>query len=236
MHINRLILEFERKFVEPLTADMTRTLEVTCHKSGDVNHGSNFIGNAVVLIGIEAASQFTNPHTQEEEDSFRETAKVTYDSLGGEHNTKYDGSKLAKQFMKRYFDDWFNERKEFGVPLHELIWAFRNSHAHAFYPYYRRRFNSKEISGAVDWLYKDGVQRTGIAIAEVDANFDAYKSQLYKVEGEVFRMCPQVLFVFFKRALNRFIDQVRAHNETQAQFFENYSRLSECYGFDPKQA
>lgn len=241
MHINPLILEFERKFVKPLTADITRTLEVTCHKSGDGNHGSNFIGNAAVLIGIEAASQFTNPHTQDEVDSFREAAKEMYDSLADEHkpylsarHTKCDGSNLTKQFMKRYFDDWFNERKEFGVPLHELIWAFRNSHAHAFYPYYRRRFNGKEISGAVDWLYKDGVQRTGIAIAEVDTNFDAYKSKLYKVEGEIFRMCPQVLFVFFKRALNRFIDQVRAHNETQTQFIGNYSRLSECYGFEPK--
>lgn len=243
MYLDPLIREFEQKFVEPLTADITRTLEVTCHKSGEDNHGSNFIGNAVVLIGIEAAAQFTSPGTQNEENAFRAASKEQYSSLTSEQKTylssrhsKHDGSQLAKQFMKNYFGEWFNERGEFGAPLHELIWAFRNPHAHAFYPYYRRRFNGKEISGAVDWLYKDVDQRTGVTIAEVDAKFDELKANLYKVEGARFRICPQILFVFFKRALARFVEQVRAHHETQAQFIENYSRLSGIYDFEPTQA
>ena len=75
MDINAVLDEFQQKFVAPLTADITRTLEVTCNKSGERNHGSNFIGNTVVLMGIEATSQFINPHSQEELNRFREEAE-----------------------------------------------------------------------------------------------------------------------------------------------------------------
>jgi hypothetical protein len=193
-------------------------------------------------MGIEAAAQFTCPYTQNEQNSFQAAATELYSSLSSEQKTylsprhsKCDGSQLASKFMKDYFGEWFNERKEFGVPLHELIWAFRNLHAHAFYPYYRRRFNDKDISGAVDWLYKDSDQRTGITIAEIDAGFHELKAKLYKVDGEHFHVCPQVLFVFFRRGLDRFKEQVRTHDETQAQFIENYNRLAGIYGFDPTQ-
>jgi hypothetical protein len=241
--INAVLDEFQQKFVAPLTADITRTLEVTCNKSGERNHGSNFIGNTVVLMGIEATSQFINPHSQEELNRFREEAEKQYECLESEpkqylipRHSKTDGSQLAKQFMKQYFDAWFSERKEFGVPLGELVWAFRNPHAHSFYPHYQKRFNDKLISGAVDWLYKNRNQRIGIAISEIEGDFDSFKCRLYRIEGNCFRVCPQILFVFFKRALTEFINRVRSDNETQTQFLESYNRLSGVYGFEVKQA
>ncbi len=239
MNISAVLNDFQGKFIVPLTADLARTLEVTCHKPGKENHGSNFIGNTVVLIGIEATSQFTNPYSQEELNRFREEAKRQYEHFGSEakqylipRHSKTDGSQLAIQFMNKYFDTWFSEKKEFGVPLSELVWAFRNPHAHSFYPHYQKRFNDKMISGAVDWLYKDPDQRIGITISEIEGNFDAYKSKLYRIEGCYFRVCPQILFVFFKRALTEFINRVHSDSETQTQFLENYNRLSSVYGFE----
>jgi hypothetical protein len=57
--------EFTQKVVSPLMADLTRTLEVTYGKTGDQNHGSNFIGNGVVLIGIETIGQCRVPSDSE---------------------------------------------------------------------------------------------------------------------------------------------------------------------------
>lgn len=243
MDINAVLNDFQRKFVDPLTADITRTLEVTCHKPGEENHGSNFIGNTVVLIGIEATSQFTNPHSQEELNSFREEAKKQYKRLDSEpkeylspRHSITDGSQLAKQFMKNYFDAFFSEQTTLGEPLSELVWAFRNSHAHSFYPYYQKKFKDKLISGAVDWLYKKPDQRIGISISEIEGDFESHRSNLCRIEGHYFHVCPQILFVFFKRALTEFMNRVRSENEAQRQFLENYNRLSSDYGFDVKQA
>ncbi len=241
--INAVLDEFQQKFVDPLTADITRTLEVTCDKSGEKNHGSNFIGNTVVLMGIEATSQFINPHSQEELNRYREEAEKQYELLDSESKqylsprfSKTDGSKLAKQFMEKYFGAWFTEQKIFDVPLGELIWAFRNPHAHSFYPHYQKKFNDNLISGAVDWLYKNPDQRIGITISEIEGEFDSLKSKLYGIEGNCFRVRPQILFVFFKLALTEFMNRVQSDNETQAQFFENYNRLSGVYDFEVKQA
>jgi hypothetical protein len=241
--INAALDEFQQKLVAPLTADIIRTLEVTCNKSGESNHGSNFIGNTIVLMGIEAISQFINPHSQEELNRFRDEAKKSFECLSSEskqylsqRHSKTNGSLLAKQFMEKYFGTWFSERKEFGVPLCELVWAFRNPHAHCFYPYYQKKFNDKLISGAVDWLYKNEDQHSGIAISEIEVDFDSHKPRLYRIEGNCFRVCPQILFVFFKRALAEFIDGVRADNQTQTRFLENYNRLSGVYGFEVKRA
>lgn len=238
-----MLNDFKQKFVAPLTADITRTLEVTCHMSGEENHGSNFIGNTVVLMGIEATSQFINPHSKEELRRFRKAAEQQYWNLGSEPKkylsprySKTDGSQLAKQFMKEYFGAWFSERKEFGVPLDELIWAFRNPHAHSFYPHYQKRINDKLISGSVGWLYKDPIQRVGITIAEIEGNFESCKSNLYAIEGCCFRICPQILFVFFKWAVTEYVNRVRNNNELQRQFLENYKRLSGPYGFVVEQA
>jgi hypothetical protein len=164
--------DFQQKFIDPLMADITRTLEVTCHSDGKGNHGSNFIGNTVVLMGIEATSQFIDPHSEEELSQFQDAAKQEYGKLCSDQKkylsrrySKTDGSQLAKQFMGKYFGAWFSKRKEFGVPLNELIWAFRNPHTHAFYPHYQQRMsNGKEVSGAVDWAYKDENQKVGITI------------------------------------------------------------------------
>lgn len=241
MDIEALILNFQEKLVLPLAADITRTLEVTCHKSGEQNHGSNFVGNAVVLMGIEAVAQFICPHNFLDDSSFRETAKRQFSNLSVEQKSylsqkrsKCEGSQLAKQFMKEYFGAWFNERKAFGVPLNEVVWAFRNPHAHAFYPYFRKMFNQVEVSGAVDWLYKDANQ-SGITIAEIEENFETLKDKLYRVDGQCFRMCPQILFVFFKQALVNFVERIRTDQECRASFYNSYHRLCGIYGFEPTQ-
>ena len=112
------------------------------------------------------------------------------------------------------------------------IWAFRNPHAHAFYPYYQQTMSSgKKVSGAVYWAYKDERCEVGVRIAEIDNNFDSCMSDLYKVEGDCFRICPQILFVFFKRAVIEFVNRVRNDSELQTRFLENYKRLSGRYQF-----
>jgi len=239
MCIQKEITDFHEKLVNPLFADITRTLEVTCHKAGDENHGSNFVGNAAVLSGIETLAQFVDPNAEEEQQAFRKQAKEHYESIDDEKK-KYlmprysasEGSELAETFMKKYFCASVFQKRELGVPLYELIWAFRNPHMHAFYPYYQRTFNTKKISGAVDWLYLDPGKRIGITIMEVEENFDARKQQLYSIEGDWFRICPQILFVFFKRAVDKFIAEVRDIADVQKPFCQNYKRLAESYDFE----
>jgi len=195
------------------------------------------------IIGIEATSQFINPHSEEELKRFRADAKKQYANLESGSKeylsprfSKTDSPQLAKKFMKEYFGAWFSKRREFGVPLDELIWAFRNPHAHAFYPHYKKTINCTEISGAVDWLYKDAHRRVGIRIAEIESQVDSWSNlNLYKVEGKCFRICPQILFVFFKRAVTEFLSRVDNNGELQIQFLENYNRLSTVYGFAAKQ-
>jgi hypothetical protein len=81
MDISKAITDLREKLVNPLFADITRTLEVTCHKSDDDNHGSNFVGNAVVLSGIETLAQFLDPNTEEGQRAFREQAKEHYKNI-----------------------------------------------------------------------------------------------------------------------------------------------------------
>jgi hypothetical protein len=147
-------------------------------------------------MGIEATSQFTNPHSEEEVKLFREVAKQQYKTLKSHQkeylsprHSKIDGSQLAKQFMKDYFGSWFCGRTEFGAPLDELIWAFRNPHAHTFYPHYQQTMsNGKKISGAVDWAYKS--QLVGITIAEIESRFDSWMAKLYEGQGKLLSDMP----------------------------------------------
>lgn len=240
MCIERAIEDFREELLGPLFADIARTLEVTCHKSGEENHGNNFVGNAAVLSGIETLAQFVDPNPEEEQRVFREQAKEHYKSIDNEKKkfltprySPSEGSELAKTFMKKYFCAPVFTKKEFGVPLYELIWAFRNPHMHAFYPYYQRTFNTKKVSGAVDWLYLDPGKRIGITIKQVEENFDARKQQLYRIEGDWFRICPQILFVFFKQAVDKFITEVCNDVDVQKRFCENCKRLAEFYDFEP---
>lgn len=239
MDIDVALDDFNQKFIIPLFADITRTLEVTCQKSGEGNHGSNFIGNTVVLMGIEATSQFIDLHSEKEINDFQKEAKQQYKKLNSEQK-KYlikkhslaNGSTLAMKFMKKYFDPEIFNKKEFDIPLVELIWAFRNSHAHAFYPHYKKNFNEKQISGAVDWFYKDFHKRIGITISEIENNFHTYKTHLYKAEENYFRICPQILFVFFKRAIEKYIVCIRKNTIQKDEFLKNYKKLSETYEFE----
>jgi len=79
--IEKVIADFREKLVDPLFADITRTLEVTCYKEGDENHGSNFIGNAVVLSGIETVAQFIDPTSKEKRQDFEKRSKEFCNTL-----------------------------------------------------------------------------------------------------------------------------------------------------------
>jgi hypothetical protein len=140
--VEATIALFYDRVTIPLFADITRTLEVTCHTVGADNHGSNFVGNGAVLSAIEAISQFTDETTTAERQAFAEEAKKRHKGLDAEAKkylsmryTPVDGSQLAMRFMKSYFGPPIDMEKAFGVPIRELIWAFRNPHLHAFYPY-----------------------------------------------------------------------------------------------------
>jgi hypothetical protein len=238
MTIETALASFNERLVLPLFADITRTLEVTCHKPGPENHGSNFVGNGAVLSGIETIAQFTDPTSDGERQSFVSDAKVCYATLDS-NVKKYvspryspiDGSQLAQSFMRDYFEEPVAQGRAFDVPLRELIWAFRNPHLHAFYPYYQKRFKSRLIAGAVDWMYLDFPKRVGITIEQLEKDFELHKQVLYTVEGDSIRICPQILFVYWKRAVAAFVAAIRRGGDVQTRFLENYRRLASSYGF-----
>jgi hypothetical protein len=89
---------------------------------------------------------------------------------------------------------------------------------HAFYPYYQRIFNTQEVSGGVAWLYRDSPKRIGITIEEVEKNFDDLKRKLYCIEESMFYICPQILFVFFKQAVGKFVVEINAVTNIQRLF------------------
>jgi hypothetical protein len=238
MTIETALASFNERLVVPLFADITRTLEVTSHKSGPENHGSNFVGNGAVLSGIETIAQFTDPTSESERESFVKEAKACHAGLGGNvkklvspRYSPTDGSQLAQEFMKDYFGEPIAQGKALGVPVRQLIWAFRNPHLHAFYPYYQKRFNDKLIAGAVDWMYLDFPKRVGIAIEQLEKDFELHKHMLYTVEGDTIRICPQILFVYFKGAAAAFVTAIRRGGDVQSRFLEDYRRLAPSYGF-----
>jgi hypothetical protein len=238
MNIETALASFDERLVVPLFADITRTLEVTCHKPGPDNHGSNFVGNGVVLSGIETVAQFTDPTTDADRPSFVTEARNCYASLDASvkqyvspRYSPIDGSLLAQEFMRDYFSDPIAQGKELGVPLRQLIWAFRNPHLHAFYPYYQKRFNDKLIAGAVDWMYLDSTARVGITISQLELDFEQHKHMLYTVEGDSIRICPQILFVYFKRAVAAFVVAIHRGGEVQSRFLEKYRSFGCSYGF-----
>jgi hypothetical protein len=134
--------------------------------------------------------------------------------------------------MKNYFDARFTSEKAFNTPLSELIWAFRNPHAHAFFPYLGKKLDKREVHGAVDWLYKDSEKMIGITIDEVERRFDEYKGNLYRIEGAFFRLCPQVLFVYFKLAVKTYMANLITDEKSRTIFVMNFQRLSALYRFD----
>jgi hypothetical protein len=242
MCIESMLKEFDCKLVTPLLADLTRTLEVTCYKKGPDNHGSNFIGNAVVLSGIETLAQFNDQNTIEDHCDFEKQATKLYKCFPDNKikflSKKYAptaGSDLAQNFIKAYFCRQVFQKKEFGVPIYKLVWDFRNPHMHAFYPFSQKKYNTKMISGAVDWLYKDCQKHIGITIEEIEYDFDVHRRKLYKVEKEkektCLRLCPQILFVYFKRGIKKFKACVRNDPDVQRRFCENYKRLAPSYHF-----
>lgn len=236
--MKKVIADFNKKLIIPLFEDIRRTLEVTCHNSGNDNHGSNFIGNSIVLLGIETIAQFTDSSTEEDYKSFKKEANECYKSIE-EEKQKYcipkhspsNGSDLAKSFMKEYFNKNIFQKKEFGVPLYEVVWAFRNEHMHSFYPYYKKTFNENSISGSVSWLYLDSNNRIGITIKELEDNFEQHKSKLYLIKDNNFCICPQILFVFFKQAVDEFIKKVDNSDDIYKKFHQNYKRLAQYYNF-----
>lgn len=239
MIIDKRIERIQKRILQPLYADITRTLEVTCYKRGPKNHGSNFVGNAVVLSGIETVAQFTDPDSEEKQREFVEKAKSLHKALTPEQkqylswrDRRVPGSELARDFMKKYFDSVFS-KKELGTRVYELVWAFRNPHMHAFYPYYEKRFNNKTICGGVMWLYGNRTKKTGIRIKTLETRFESKKQKLYRIEDEWFLLCPQILFVYFKRAVERFLEEVLAEKSVQCLFLQNYSRLARRYNLDP---
>jgi len=99
---------------------------------------------------------------------------------------------------------------------------------HGFYPYDQKMFNAKKVSGAVGWLYKDPANGIGITIKEVEDDFDAWKQKLYKKEVDWFRfchsfgICPQVLFVYLKQAVEKLLAEVCSNADFWEGFYENY--------------
>lgn len=114
-----------------------------------------------------------------------------------------------------------------GQILADVIWKFRNAHTHSYYP-----FITDKIRGAVDWLYADPRNRIGVAIANVEANFNSYSNCLWGLSGEWLRLCPQILFVYFKKGINKYLDSVVADDEVGNIFIKNCENLAEVYYFE----
>ena len=240
MGIELAIGEFTQKVISPLIADLTRNLEVTYGKTGEQNHGSKFIGNSVVLTGIETIGQFINPKSQAELESFVRDGKAAYKPLAAEQKrfvqARYApddalGSVLAKQFIKRFFHKRFSRKNPaLGGPLIDVVWAFRNPHSHAFYPYVKRQFGSKEMNGGIMWLYKNK-KKTGISIKQIEANLSKFSRKLYRIKGNYIFVCPQILLVYFKHAIERFKGQIKRDRSVREVFLLNYRRLMPVYQF-----
>lgn len=224
----KLISEFRRTVTEPLCQDIRRVLEVTCHFSGPDNQGSNFLGNLVVLIGIETVARFTNLKTPEEVSKFRLDAEEIYKALDRDKKeflsyrhepSMVSGSRLAIDFIKKYFDERFSRTEVNGLTLADIVWKFRNAHSHTFYP-----FIAPDMRGAVKWFYRNPDPKIleGMTIAEIERNFDEAKDCLYNIHDGWFDLCPQILFVYFKRGILSYFDAVETDRTVQMTFQRNF--------------
>ncbi len=149
----------------------------------------------------------------------------------------------AKEFMKKYMEidkcvcaDLVKVSPEFKQPLSELIWKFRNSHAHSFYP---ESEISDNIRGAVAWLYKNPHIKEGISMLEIEQNFELYQYKLVKIQKDDkdtnvvwLGVCPQVLFVYFKKGITNFLNAIEQDENVFKTFQRNFQNLSKKYDFE----
>ena len=63
-------------------------------------------------------------------------------------------------------------------------------------------------------------------------NGEPTAATLYRIEGDMFYICPQILFVFFKQAVEKFVVEINDVTNVQRLFCQNYKRLREFYAFE----
>lgn len=138
----------------------------------------------------------------------------------------------AKEFMKKYFSP-LDERYS---KCADLIWkVFRQGHVHSFLPksIYEIRANDgqeMEIGSGVHWAYAYFSERfkVGIRISALEealavhgrekvlAKFEIRHLECMRDEEDgsiYFCMCPQILFIDFKKAIGSFERDVRSNKD-----------------------
>ncbi len=230
------IENFDKKLIRVFREDIKRILEVTCYSSGPKNHGSNFIAILAILVSIETLSQFTNEKSEEELRHFKESAKGKYKILDKETRKflfprsapeNSSGSHLSLSFIQQYFDPIFSEKIFKEESLADIIWKYRNPQAHGYYP-----FISNELRGAVDWLFDPVNERKGVRIDKIKKEFHRYKKYLWQINNGWFRLCPQILFVYFEFAIDKYLEDLRTNEKSKNIFIKNYKRLAKQYCFE----
>lgn len=232
--------EFNGKLLCPLFHDITKVLEVTAPYCGIANHGANFAGMLCVLVGIETVSQFIVKMSSKDIDSENQKAKDLYQNLkSGKKLLTYQRfpKSEAKNFMKSCFDNVFKTKipKCDSAHLYELVWKFRNAHAHSFYPFIDEK---KRVYGAISWMYKNPMTKAGISLVELENDFAFHKHKLYSIQKDkkdedksCFAVCPHILFIYFKQACKDFIKKIENGDKEYDLFLQNYKRLASNYEF-----
>ena len=219
---------FER-WVPAMLEDLRRTLEVTCHFSGDRNSGSNFLGNMVILTGLELLAKLNAPFRN----PIGKKKKAPKKPL---RFRDIDATKAAKRFIKRYFNPIDPRYGRFA----EMVWImFRNGHVHTFLPKIVMNIPShaSTIFSAVDWAYDDPASRVGITIANLEREIAnngrtqvierlavKHLSLFRDVKGSiVFSMCPQIFLIDFKQAIEKFKHDLRTVPYKESLFLRGYN-------------
>jgi len=244
--VKRALGEWRAKLRTPLFADITRTLEVTCYTSGKNNHGSNFIGNLVVLVAIETIAQFLVDYDKEAFDAEVKKAQREIGALFKKPLSNFftprqspnggSGSDFAVQFLRDYMGQV--DQKYADADVAKRLWRFRNPHAHAFYPFVD---DTSSLRGSVLWLYRKKRKRVGLRIGKLEKGLKRGKFAR-KLEKHLaviadragmswFVSIPQILFVHLRQAVDLYEATVIRDRSVGDIFVKNYTRLSRAYDF-----
>ncbi|KKR06258.1 MAG: hypothetical protein UT34_C0001G0298 [candidate division WS6 bacterium GW2011_GWF2_39_15] len=239
MEIQNKVATLKLKLIDPMIYDITEILNITANKTGQDNHGVQLMAMISVLVAIETVSQFIISEALE---AFVIEAKSIYKGLSKVQKL-YTLPRIIPQginspitFMENYFEPIFKNTVmgEINLNLAEMIWKFRNSQAHAFYPF---MLEDRSVRGRVNWMYQKPSERKGISIHEIELLNKTTPQAVYGIEeGEKgtkwIAVNVQVLFVYFKIALDKYFQAINSDTAVAEVFLRNYQRLKTLYMFE----
>lgn len=228
------ICRFKERITDNLLSELSTMLEIKKNKP-------YLMAMVDILIAIETVSQFIIDEEEDELRIFREEVANRYNSISDadKYFLRRDYEKgfvPAIDFMEKYFDKRFkidNPVPASGDNLAHVVWKFRNSMAHAYYPFLLK---DNSLRGRVLWTEETRVLNLidkESSKKELDKVLLETSQQLYdSSKTGWFQVNLHVFFIYFRLAIQNYLTELENDDYIYKIFEKQYEELKEKYFFE----